>query len=83
MSRNLGRRAPRMMVATTLSLLAGIASAAEPAQVATQLLDHLQAGRVQDTAAMLTPAMAAAAPADRLQVLWNSLGELQQRGSRR
>ena len=80
MNKNLGRRAPRMMVATTLSLLAGIASAAEPAQVATQLLDHLQAGRVQDTAAMLTPAMAAAAPADRLQVLWNSLGELQQRG---
>lgn len=76
-------RTSRSLLASMLSLLAGTALAAEPQQVASQLLDHLQAGRSADAEAMLTAQMATAVPADRLQVLWQSLGELQQRGPAR
>ncbi|MGE6333308.1 alpha/beta fold hydrolase [Stenotrophomonas sp. NPDC077659] len=55
--------------------------AAEPQQVATQLLDHLQAGRMAEAEAMFTPQMATAVPAGKLQGLWQSLGELKQRGT--
>jgi len=66
----------------TLALLSlsAMATAAEPAQVAGQLLDHLQAGRIEQAEAMLTPQMASAVPADTLRGVWQSLGELQQRG---
>jgi len=67
-----------MMLA--LLSLSAMATAAEPAQVAGQLLDHLQAGRIEQAEAMLTPQMASAVPADTLRGVWQSLGELQQRG---
>ncbi|WMJ68302.1 alpha/beta fold hydrolase [Stenotrophomonas sp. 24(2023)] len=68
------------LLALALAATSGGALAAEPQQVATQLLDHLQAGRIADAEAMFTPPMAAAVPAEKLQGLWQSLGELQQRG---
>ncbi|MEN5005765.1 alpha/beta hydrolase [Stenotrophomonas indicatrix] len=72
--------ARRSLLAVSLALLSASASAGEPQQVAARLLDHLQAGRTADAEAMLTPQMAAAVPADKLQGLWQSLGELKQRG---
>lgn len=73
---------PRLRTGMTLALLSlsAMATAAEPAQVAGQLLDHLQAGRIEQAEAMLTPQMASAVPADTLRGVWQSLGELQQRG---
>lgn len=72
--------ARRSLLAVSLALLSAAASAAEPQQVAARLLDHLQAGRIADAEAMLTPQMATAVPADKLLGLWQSLGELKQRG---
>ena len=72
--------ARRSLLAVALALLSASAAAGEPQQVAARLLDHLQAGRTADAEAMLTPQMAAAVPADKLQGLWQSLGELKQRG---
>lgn len=72
--------ARRSLLAVSLALLSASAAAGEPQQVAARLLDHLQAGRIADAEAMLTPQMAAAVPADKLQGLWHSLGELKQRG---
>ncbi|WP_414538780.1 alpha/beta fold hydrolase [Stenotrophomonas forensis] len=69
------------LFAVALAAFSGSALAAEPLQVATQLLDHLQAGRIAEAEAMFTPQMASAVPAEKLQGLWQSLGELQQRGS--
>ena len=69
------------LFAVALAAFSGGALAAEPQQVATQLLDHLQAGRIAEAEAMFTPQMATAVPADKLQGLWQSLGELKQRGS--
>ncbi|AWH52704.1 hypothetical protein C1924_05700 [Stenotrophomonas sp. ESTM1D_MKCIP4_1] len=71
------------LFAVALAALSGGALAAEPQQVATQLLDHLQAGRIAEAEAMFTPQMAAAVPAERLQGLWQSLGTLEQRGTAR
>ncbi|HFK2919188.1 TPA: alpha/beta hydrolase family protein [Stenotrophomonas maltophilia] len=71
----------RRALMLSLALLTGPALAAEPQQVANQLLDHLQAGQIADAEAMLTAQMAQAVPADRLGVLWTSLGALQQRGA--
>lgn len=71
----------RRALMLSLALLTGPALAAEPQQVANQLLDHLQAGQIADAEAMLTAQMAQAVPADRLGVLWKSLGTLQQRGA--
>ncbi|MBA8681742.1 alpha/beta fold hydrolase [Stenotrophomonas tumulicola] len=71
------------MMGAALCLLGGMAGAAEPTQVATRLLEHLQAGRVDAAEAMLTPQMAQAVPADKLHGIWQSLGELQQRGEPR
>ncbi|HFF6215634.1 MULTISPECIES: alpha/beta fold hydrolase [Stenotrophomonas] len=73
--------AQRRALMLSLALLTGPALAAEPQQVANQLLDHLQAGQIADAEAMLTAQMAQAVPADRLGVLWKSLGTLQQRGA--
>ena len=70
----------RSLLAVSLALLAGAASAGDPQQVAGRLLDHLQAGRIADAEAMLTPQMATAVPPDKLLGLWQSLGELKQRG---
>ncbi|WP_367381688.1 alpha/beta fold hydrolase [Stenotrophomonas cyclobalanopsidis] len=69
------------LFAVALAAFSGGALAAEPQQVATQLLDHLQAGRMAEAEAMFTPQMARAIPADTLQGLWQSLGELKQRGA--
>jgi len=69
------------LFAVALAAFSGGALAAEPQQVASQLLDHLQAGRMAEAEAMLTAQMASAVPADKLQVLWQSLGELKQRGA--
>jgi len=69
------------LFAVALAAFSGGALAAGPQQVATQLLDHLQAGRIAEAEAMFTPQMASAVPADKLQGLWQSLGELKQRGS--
>lgn len=71
------------LLAVALAAVSGVSVAAEPQQVATRLLDHLQAGRISDAEAMLTPQMARAVPADKLQGLWQSLGELKQRGASR
>ncbi|WP_368866078.1 alpha/beta hydrolase [Stenotrophomonas maltophilia] len=73
----------RSLFALSLALLSGGAFAAEPQQVAARLLDHLQAGRIADAEAMLTPQMARAVPAEKLDSVWRSLGELQQRGQAR
>ena len=73
----------RTMLAVALSLSAGLACAGEPATRAVQLLDHLQAGRVDDAESMFTPQMRAAVPAAKLRALWQSLGDLQQRGDAR
>jgi len=59
---------------------AGGAAAAEPLDVATQLIDNLQAARTAQAHAMFSADMATAVPADRLGALWASLGTLQQRG---
>lgn len=75
-----GRRLTSLLAST---LLAVSANAAEPSQVATQLLDHLQAGNVDAAQAMLTPQMIEAVPADTLRSAWLSLGPLQQRGQAR
>ncbi|AWH48809.1 hypothetical protein C1925_06395 [Stenotrophomonas sp. SAU14A_NAIMI4_5] len=69
------------LFAVALAAFSGGALAAEPQQVASQLLDHLQAGRMAEAEAMFTPQMASAVPADKLQALWQSLGELKQRGA--
>ncbi|WP_406232476.1 alpha/beta fold hydrolase [Isoptericola jiangsuensis] len=69
------------LFAVALAAFSGNALAAEPQQVASQLLDHLQAGRMAEAEAMFTPQMASAVPADKLQALWQSLGELKQRGA--
>ncbi|KAA8994441.1 alpha/beta fold hydrolase [Stenotrophomonas cyclobalanopsidis] len=69
------------LFAVALAAFSGGALAAEPQQVASQLLDHLQAGRMAEAEAMFTPQMASAVPADKLQGLWQSLGELKQRGA--
>ena len=61
----------------------GDASAA-PVGIATQLLDHLDAGDYAAAEAMVTPQMAQAVPADKLQAVWESLpkqaGRAQGRG---
>ena len=61
----------------------GDASAA-PVGIATQLLDHLDAGDYAAAEAMFTPQMAQAVPADKLQAVWESLpkqaGRAQGRG---
>ncbi|WP_313051347.1 alpha/beta fold hydrolase [Stenotrophomonas cyclobalanopsidis] len=69
------------LFAVALAAFSGNALAAEPQQVASQLLDHLQAGRMAEAEGMFTPQMASAVPADKLQGLWQSLGELKQRGA--
>ena len=69
------------LFAVALAAFSGNALAAEPQQVASQLLDHLQAGRMAEAEAMFTPQMASAVPPDKLQGLWQSLGELKQRGA--
>lgn len=69
------------LFAVALAAFSGGVLAAEPQQVASQLLDHLQAGRMAEAEAMFTPQMASAVPADKLQGLWHSLGELKQRGA--
>lgn len=69
------------LFAVALAAFSGVALAAEPQQVATQLLDHLQAGRIAEAEAMFTEKMASAVPAEKLQGLWQSLGELKQRGT--
>ncbi|MCS4233940.1 alpha/beta fold hydrolase [Stenotrophomonas sp. BIGb0135] len=72
----------RRSAALLLSTLALAASAATPpAQVATQLLDHLQAGDGAAAVAMFTPEMASAAPAPGLLALWRSFGEPRGRGA--
>jgi len=52
--------------------------------VANRLLDHMDAGRYGDAAAMFTAEMAAAVPADKLKAVWESLpaqaGEARGRG---
>lgn len=53
---------------------------AGPTEVAAQLIDHLQAERAEQAHAMFSSDMATAVPAERLAVLWKSLGALQQRG---
>lgn len=72
----------RVLRAALIALACGSASLAHagPTEVATQLLDHLQHGRSDAAHAMFSSTMAEAVPADRLAVLWNSLGALQQRG---
>ena len=61
----------------------GDASAA-PVGIATQVLDHLDAGDDAAAEAMCTPQMAQAVPADKLQAVWESLpkqaGRAQGRG---
>ena len=45
----------------------------DPVAVATQLLDHFDAGRFADAEALFTPQMAQAVPAAKLQAVWESL----------
>lgn len=70
----------RLLALGLMAVVSGTALASGPTDTATRLFDNLQAGRVDATAAMLTPEMAQAVPAERLQTLWNSLGALKQRG---
>ncbi|MEK0266613.1 alpha/beta fold hydrolase [Stenotrophomonas rhizophila] len=60
-----------------------IVHAASPEQTASALLDHLQADRTSAAEAMFTPEMAKAVPAAQLRTLWQSLGELRERGTAR
>lgn len=72
----------RRGAALLLSTLALAASAATPPeQVATRLLDHLQAGDGAAAVAMFTPEMAKAAPAPGLLALWQSFGQPRGRGA--
>ncbi len=68
------------MLILSLTMLIHSAVAAEPDQVATRLLDHLEAARIAEAEAMFTPQMAQAVPAESLSTLWNSLGTLKRRG---
>ena len=70
----------RLLAFGLMAVVSGTALASGPIDTATRLFDNLQGGRVDATAAMLTPEMAQAVPAERLQTLWNSLGALKQRG---
>ncbi|GAA4861384.1 alpha/beta hydrolase [Luteimonas vadosa] len=58
--------------------------AAAPTEIATRLLDHMDAGNYAAAEAMFTAGMAAAVPADKLQAVWESLpaqaGEARGRG---
>lgn len=72
-------RIAALLLTTLLACTVGSAHAA-PRDTAQQLIDHLQAGRTDAAEAMFTAQMAAAVPADRLKVLWDSLGALQSRG---
>ncbi len=69
------------LLAPLLATVMFSAQAREPEQVAGQLLDHLQAARTHQAEAMLSTQMRQAVPAEKLQALWQSLGELQQRGA--
>nr|WP_179459658.1 alpha/beta fold hydrolase [Stenotrophomonas sp. JAI102] len=60
-----------------------IANAASPEQTAGALLDHLQADKTAAAEAMFTPEMAKAVPAAQLRSIWQSLGDLRQRGAAR
>ncbi len=70
----------RKILMLSLALLSCSAFAAGPEQVATRLLDHLEAARMADAEAMFTQQMAQAVPAEKLGRLWDSLGALQSRG---
>jgi len=74
-------KAHHRLLAAMLAISSGNALAADPQQVAGQLLDHLQAQRTADAEAMLSTQMRQAVPAEKLQGLWQSLGELKQRGT--
>lgn len=64
----------------SLAVLSYSAIAAEPQQVATRLLDNLEAARMADAEAMFTEEMAKAISAKSLGTLWSSLGGLESRG---
>lgn len=78
-----GRLAGGVLLALFALLLFGIAllwsrsaqaqEAHDPAAVATQLLDHMDAGRYAEAEAMFTPGMAQAVPAAKLQEVWESI----------
>ncbi len=68
------------MLIFSLTMLTHSALAAEPAQVAARLFDHLEAARIAEAEAMFTPQMAQAVPAESLSTLWSSLGTLMSRG---
>ncbi|MEG2805089.1 alpha/beta fold hydrolase [Stenotrophomonas sp.] len=72
------RRAGLALLMATMAL--GASAATPPEQVATQLLDHLQAGDGDAAVAMFTPEMAKAAPAPALLAIWRAFGEPRSRG---
>lgn len=60
-------------IASAVLVVSGGAIAAEPAALATRLLDQLDAGQYDAAEAMFSAQMKAAVPADRLQAVWESL----------
>jgi dienelactone hydrolase len=60
-------------IAGTLLAFSSTAFAADPAALATRLLDQLDAGRYSTAEAMFSPQMKDAVPADRLKAVWESL----------
>jgi dienelactone hydrolase len=60
-------------IAGAILTLSGSAFAAEPAALATRLLDQLDAGQYNAAEAMFSPQMKAAVPADKLKAVWESL----------
>src|SRR5690606_1772134 len=62
-----------LLLALSFAATSAAQDAADPAALARQLLDHLDAGRYDDAEAMFTPDMAAAVPADKLEAVWKSI----------
>ena len=60
-------------IAGAIITLSGTALAADPATLATRLLDRLDAGQYTAAEAMFSPQMKAAVPADKLKAVWESL----------
>lgn len=77
--------AMRLLLASALLLMLGLglllsgrvvaqdAAAVDGNAIATQMLDHLDAGEYAQAEAMFSPDMAAAVPADKLKAVWESL----------
>ena len=62
-----------LLLALSFATTSAAQDATDPAALAQQLLDHLDAGRYGDAEAMFTADMAAAVPADKLEAVWESI----------